>query len=124
MVIKVPLSWLQAYCDVPWSVDELVDRLVLSGLEVDGVEPQLVGHVDELLGVHPETGAPVQGYERVAGQLDHDLLPVMGVLGVIVLAEHCPSTSSGRTIFVAALIQDSHSGRCMVKALSTSTKSR
>ena len=38
MVIKVPLSWLQAYCDVPWSFEELVDRLVMTGLEVDGVE--------------------------------------------------------------------------------------
>ena len=55
MVIKVPLSWLQAYCDVPWSVEELVDRLVLSGLEVDGVdtvgsdfEGFVVGHVDRV----------------------------------------------------------------------------
>ena len=38
MVIKVPLSWLRAYCDVPWSVDELVERLVMTGLEVDAVE--------------------------------------------------------------------------------------
>ena len=52
MVIKVPLSWLQAYCDVPWSVEELADRLVMAGLEVDGVdtvgsdfEGFVVGHV-------------------------------------------------------------------------------
>ena len=32
-------------------------------LEVDCVEPELVGHVDELLGVHPQAGGPVQGYE-------------------------------------------------------------
>ncbi len=38
MVIKVPLSWLRAYCEIPWSVDELVERLVMSGLEVDAVE--------------------------------------------------------------------------------------
>lgn len=55
MVIKVPLSWLQAYCDVPWSVEELVDRLVMSGLEVDGVdtvgsdfEGFVVGHVERV----------------------------------------------------------------------------
>ncbi|MCY3713155.1 MAG: phenylalanine--tRNA ligase subunit beta [Gemmatimonadetes bacterium] len=55
MVIKVPLSWLQAYCDVPWPVEELVDRLVLSGLEVDGVETVgsdfdgfVVGHVERV----------------------------------------------------------------------------
>ena len=38
MVIKVPLSWLRAYCDIPWPVDELVERLVMTGLEVDAVE--------------------------------------------------------------------------------------
>ena len=38
MVIKVPLSWLRAYCDVPWPVEELVERLIMTGLEVDGVE--------------------------------------------------------------------------------------
>ncbi|MXZ75641.1 MAG: phenylalanine--tRNA ligase subunit beta [Gemmatimonadetes bacterium] len=55
MVIKVPLSWLQAYCDVPWPVEELVDRLVMSGLEVDGVdtvgsdfEEFVVGHVERV----------------------------------------------------------------------------
>ena len=55
MVIKVPLSWLQAYCDVPWSVDELADRLVMAGLEVDSVdtvgsdyEGFVVGHVERV----------------------------------------------------------------------------
>ena len=38
MVIKVPLSWLRVYCDIPWSVEELVERLVMTGLEVDAVE--------------------------------------------------------------------------------------
>ena len=52
MVIKVPMSWLRAYCDVPWSVEELVERLIMTGLEVDGVETVgsdfegfVVGHV-------------------------------------------------------------------------------
>ena len=38
MIIKVPLSWLRAYCDIPWSVEELVERLIMTGLEVDAVE--------------------------------------------------------------------------------------
>ena len=38
MVVKIPLSWLRAYCDVPWSVEELVDRLIMTGLEVDAVD--------------------------------------------------------------------------------------
>lgn len=38
MVIKIPLSWLRTYCDIPWSVEELVDRLIMTGLEVDSIE--------------------------------------------------------------------------------------
>ncbi len=38
MVVKVPLSWLRTYCDIPWSVDVLVERLIMTGLEVDAVE--------------------------------------------------------------------------------------
>ena len=38
MVIKLPLSWLRAYCDIPWSVEELAERLIMAGLEVDAVD--------------------------------------------------------------------------------------
>lgn len=38
MVIKVPLSWLREYCDIPWSVEELTARLTLAGLEIDAVD--------------------------------------------------------------------------------------
>ena len=37
MLVKVPLSWLREYCDIPWSPDELADRLTMSLLEVDDV---------------------------------------------------------------------------------------
>ena len=59
MIIKIPLSWLSNYCDIPWSIDELVDRLDLTGLEVDAVETLgsnfdgiVVGHV-ESINQHP-----------------------------------------------------------------------
>ncbi len=55
MVIKVPLSWLRAYCDIPWPVDELVGKLIMTGLEVDAVETIgsdfegfVVGHVERV----------------------------------------------------------------------------
>ncbi|MBT5872416.1 MAG: phenylalanine--tRNA ligase subunit beta, partial [Candidatus Latescibacteria bacterium] len=37
MLVKVPLSWLQDYCDIPWSAQELADRLTMSLLEVDEI---------------------------------------------------------------------------------------
>lgn len=37
MIIKVPLSWLREYVDIPWSVKELAGRLTMAGLEVDGI---------------------------------------------------------------------------------------
>jgi phenylalanyl-tRNA synthetase beta chain len=35
--MKVPLSWLREYVDLPESVDQLAERLTLAGLEVAGV---------------------------------------------------------------------------------------
>ncbi len=55
MVIKIPLTWLRTFCDIPWSVEELVDRLIMTGLEVDAVETFgselegfVVGHVERV----------------------------------------------------------------------------
>ena len=36
--MKIPLSWLKEYVDVDLPVGELVDKLVFSGIEVEGVE--------------------------------------------------------------------------------------
>ena len=36
--MKIPLSWLKEYVDVELPVEELVDKLVFSGIEVEGVE--------------------------------------------------------------------------------------
>ncbi len=36
--MRVPLSWLREYVDVPLSVDELAERLTLAGLEVERIE--------------------------------------------------------------------------------------
>ena len=38
MAMKVPLSWLRAYVDVPSSAEELAHRLTMAGVEVGGVE--------------------------------------------------------------------------------------
>lgn len=37
-IMRVPLSWLQEFVDLPESVEELSDLLTFSGLEVEGIE--------------------------------------------------------------------------------------
>ena len=36
--MKAPVSWLREYVDFDDSIDELVDKLTFSGIEVEGVE--------------------------------------------------------------------------------------
>ncbi len=59
--MKLPLSWLREWVDIPWSANELASRLTLAGFEVEGVEPaapdfsQVV--VGEILSIaaHPDS---------------------------------------------------------------------
>jgi phenylalanyl-tRNA synthetase beta chain len=37
--MKLPLSWLREWVDIPWPAAELASRLTLSGFEVEGMEP-------------------------------------------------------------------------------------
>src|SRR6185369_12416287 len=36
--MKVTLNWLKRYVDVPWTAEELAERLTMLGLEVEGVQ--------------------------------------------------------------------------------------
>ena len=36
--MKVSVNWLKRYVDIPVSVDELCNKMTLSGFEVDGIE--------------------------------------------------------------------------------------
>jgi len=38
--VKVSLTWLREYVEIPWSVEELSERLTSAGLEVEGVGDQ------------------------------------------------------------------------------------
>ena len=41
--MRVPLGWLEEWIDLPASQDELMERLALGGLEIEGVErPRLL----------------------------------------------------------------------------------
>ena len=58
--MKLPLSWLAEFVEIPWSPQELASRLTLSGFEVEGVEPAappfsevVVGHI-VAIAPHPE----------------------------------------------------------------------
>ncbi len=57
--MKVSYRWLQEFVEIPWSAQELADRLTMAGLEVESVEsiaPALdqvvVGEIEEIT-VHP-----------------------------------------------------------------------
>ena len=58
--MKLPLSWLREWVDIPWGAQELASRLTLSGFEVEGVEPAAPDFsgvvIGEIIGVapHPE----------------------------------------------------------------------
>jgi len=37
--MKLPISWLRDWVDIPWDVHELARRLTAAGFEVEGIEP-------------------------------------------------------------------------------------
>lgn len=50
--MKTSVNWLKQYVDIPWSAEELAERLTLAGLEVEGIErlgvvppSVVVGHI-------------------------------------------------------------------------------
>ncbi|MGZ4316414.1 MAG: hypothetical protein ACXVRS_11350, partial [Gaiellaceae bacterium] len=49
--MKVPLSWLKEYVAIDRPVDEIVQRLVISSCEVEGIERVGVADVDGNLGL-------------------------------------------------------------------------
>jgi phenylalanyl-tRNA synthetase beta chain len=62
--MKVPLSWLRDYVDIPDSVPHLVDRLTLAGLEVAGV--RVIGlPVPAGLHVKAEDAGPVWDRDKI-----------------------------------------------------------
>jgi phenylalanyl-tRNA synthetase beta chain len=70
--MKVPLSWLREYVELPNSVAQLAERLTLAGLEVSGVR---------LIGVAPPEGLRVKGEE--AGPVwPRDMIVIGKILSV------------------------------------------
>ena len=71
--MRVALGWLSEWIPLPDSSDELVERLTLGGLEIEGIESSgpalegvVVGHVVEC-GPHPD--ADRLSLCRVAGRI-------------------------------------------------------
>src|SRR5713226_7746367 len=62
--MKVPLTWLREYVDLPISAPELVERLTLAGLEVAGV--RIIGlPVPEGLRVKEEEAGPIWPRDKI-----------------------------------------------------------
>src|SRR4051812_18073328 len=62
--MKVPLSWLREYVDLTLAVPELVERLTLAGLEVNGLRSYGLP-VPAGARVSPEAAGPVWAPEKV-----------------------------------------------------------
>src|SRR5207249_3350561 len=62
--MKIPLSWLRDYVDLPLSVADLTERLTLAGLEVAGVRA-LGLPVPEGLRVKVEDAGPVWQRDKI-----------------------------------------------------------
>ena len=67
--MKLPLSWLAEWVDIPWDAAELSRRLTASGFEVEGVEPA----------APPFTGVVVAEITAIAPHPDADKLRVCQV---------------------------------------------
>lgn len=58
--MRVSYNWLQDYVDIPWTVEELAERMTMAGLLVETMEPMAVGLDDIVVGkvvdvqAHPE----------------------------------------------------------------------
>jgi phenylalanyl-tRNA synthetase beta chain len=82
--MQVPLSWLQTHFEAPLELSELVDRLTLSGIEVEHVQP--VGARDprvvvaEILTVTPLAA----GVSRLVLAVDRERTLVSGAPGLSV----------------------------------------
>src|SRR5438132_6595118 len=62
--MKVPLSWLRDYVDLPAAIAALVERLTLAGLEVGGV--RLIGlPTPHGLHVKQEDQSPVWPHDKI-----------------------------------------------------------
>lgn len=47
--MRLSMRWLQEYVSVPWSVDELAERLTLTGIKVDGIERAPLGGLEGVI---------------------------------------------------------------------------
>ena len=59
--MKVPLSWLRDYVDLPASVPQLADRLTLAGIELSRGDARLTPAEYEPLLAHPNPVAVFAG---------------------------------------------------------------
>src|SRR5271170_1231016 len=63
--MKVTLNWLKQYVDFKWSPDEMVERLTMLGLEVEGVH-KLGGEFEGIVVAQILTRDPVPGSDKLS----------------------------------------------------------
>src|SRR5208282_1303199 len=63
--MKVTLNWLKQYVDFNWSPEELMERLTMLGLEVEGVQ-KISGAFDGIVVAQILTREPVPGSDKLS----------------------------------------------------------
>src|SRR5579859_5976512 len=131
--MKVPLSWLRDYVELPASPAELVDRLTQAGLEVAGVK--VIGlPVPDGIAVKAEERGPVWAPDKVIiGELvgvvqhpnaDRLTLPTIAYGGgrtktVVTGAPNIKVGDKGQKVVVGLLGTEYFDGHAEVKKLGT-----
>lgn len=93
--MKVPLSWLREYVDLPWDVEETVKRFTLAGLKVEGYSHEKADISGIVTAKVLETSPHPRRPDLKVGLLDTGKARLSVVSGA-------PGMSKGNTVLVAA----------------------
>ena len=95
--MKVPMEWLQEYCDPQLDTPELAQRLTMTGTKVEGIERHGVGELEKFVvgrvleaGKHPD-----------ADRLSVCLVDIGGAEPPAQIVCGAPNVAAGQTVAVA-----------------------
>lgn len=91
----VSYKWLQDYVDIPWTPEVLAERLTMSGLEVEGLEPLTSGLAGVYVGFVLEAGPHPDGDNLTVCSVD------VGEQGRCSIVCGAPNVAAGQKVAVA-----------------------
>lgn len=91
----VSFKWLQDYVEIPWTPEELAERLTMAGLEVEGIAPLALELNRVYVGLVQNITAHPQADNLKVCSVD------VGALGVYSIVCGAPNVAQGQTVAVA-----------------------